>query len=366
MPDAVKTACDSRYRGEEGVSHPYSQHGVFLSEGLGRAYGVVVFHASLSADEKLQQTAEKRYEGKTGLGEEADVAVNYRSGRYGYRKDQSHGPQVEGQVGVFPQYLDQSGEEMPSEYRGDERQEQQGKDLSENEQERVERRQVGMRVYKRHEGGYEHCGRKVYQYDIGCKVCGLSAELLGYHCRGRCRGADEAYHRTFEHYSCLIAGEDYEQGRYGHEAEGLEGKQYQMPAAQVHVAYVHLAEGKEKHEEYEHGLYYGYGSVRKLVCAVQKGYVDVNEIGNDAKDHRNGEGPIPDESYHVLCCLFEIIAFQQFVQGLVVAHHPHHVVAFELDVRRRVWDGNVVPFYSHHYAVGLLVQLCVIEAFAYP
>ena len=184
------------------------------------------------------------------------MTVHYRLGCYRYRKNQSHGPEVKRQVGISPQNLDKSGKEVSCEYGRYERQKQQGEHLSENEQERIERREVGMRVYKRHKGGYEHCGRHVYQYDVGRQVCGLSAELLGYHCRGRCRGADEAYHRTFEHYSCLIARKEYEQGRYGHEAEGLKGKQYQMPATQVHVAYVHLAEGKKEHEEYEKRLYY--------------------------------------------------------------------------------------------------------------
>lgn len=284
MPDAVEAAGYCRYRCEEGVSHPYRQHSVFLSQRLSARYSVVVCSAHLASQPELQQAADERGGHQAKLCCQGHVGMYNGACRGGHGQRERHGPEIEAQVAVVGYREVEPWRKISQQDGSQQGQEQQREHLAEDEHGRVHYAQLRTRVHIRHQCRYECRRDDVYQYGVCGYVVDVSAQFLCYHRAGRGRRAYQAYHGAFEHNAQSVARHEHECHGYGRGRAGLEEQQPRMPLAQAELLGVHLAECDKQHGEDQHRLQQPDGFEGKVVSRLQRGYCRVDEVGGNAGD----------------------------------------------------------------------------------
>lgn len=133
MPDAVEATDYRSDGGEEGVSHPDGEYGVLLAECLTGGYGVVVAVADLSSEPKLQGATNERDDDEPELGGELEVGMHDAASGDGNRQGESYSPEIEREVRAIGKFLGKRGGYEPQEESRDQREEQEGEHLTEDQ-----------------------------------------------------------------------------------------------------------------------------------------------------------------------------------------------------------------------------------------
>ena len=201
MPYAIEASGDGGYGGEEGVGHPDGEGGVLLPDGLPCCDVVARGLADVAAYGELYPAAGEGDEGDAYEHGDAYIAVHDGACGDGNGYGECHGPEVEGGVARVLQALGKTWQGVAYGPCQQERTDEGGEYLADDEHRGGEEGLSLLRIDQRHDERNEQGRGQVDEQDVGDEVCGMASELGTYHGGSACCGADEAGHGTLNEQS---------------------------------------------------------------------------------------------------------------------------------------------------------------------
>lgn len=184
-----------------------------------------------------------------------------------------------------------------------ERTEQQGEHLADDEQEGRKETLFGVRVNERDGKGNDERRKQVDENGVGGEGRSVSSEFAGDDGGGCGRGAYQAYHGSFHDNLSGHVGEKVEEKGREAESARLYQQQPQVPRAGLQFVRVNLAEGDEKHGEDEQGLQDGNAGQRERFERGKQGDVGESQIADNACQHGDRKSPSLQKRYYFHCFL---------------------------------------------------------------
>ena len=197
VPDGVEAACYRYQRIPEGVAHPDSEYGVFLSECLAGLYAAALPASCAPPYGELEYAAEQGDKSYADKGEHVAAAVYDGSCAHKYGQCQGYAPQIETQVYHGCQPIMEPGHEPAYRPCCQAGQDEQRKYLGQYAAECGYERYSGLRIEQRYGERYHNRYCHIDDYGVHDHLCHITTQFAGNHCA--CRGGG-TYHAE---HACL-------------------------------------------------------------------------------------------------------------------------------------------------------------------
>ena len=295
MPDAVEAAGDRHDRSQEGVAHPDAEHGVLLAQSLAGGDTAAVARAYDLAEPELQHAAQQRSHSDLQQHDEAGFVVDQRARAHQNCKRERHRPEVERHAGIAQQPAVEGGQQIAHQPCRDTGQHQHRENLSQYGQEGAVERHAGGGMHHGHHHRNHERHRAVDQDRVGDGAGHVASELAGHHGAGRGRRAYHAQHSGLESVAQRQLGHEGQQQRKPRKGAALHQQQPEHPFVRTHLMRLDLAETQEEHHHDQHGLHEADYLLKHGPGRMQGRNLHVQEVGEDAGEHRENQHPVPDE-----------------------------------------------------------------------
>lgn len=181
---------------------------------------------------------------------------------------------------------------------GQERTEQQGEHLADDEQEGRKETLFRVRVNERDGEGDDERRKQVDENGVSGEGGCVSSELAGDDSCGRSCGAYQAYHDTFHNNLSGHVGEKVEEESREAESSRLYQQQPEVPCAGLQVVRVNLAEGDEEHGKDKQRLQDCDTCQCERFERGKQGEVGESQVADNACQHGDRKSPDLQKGYY--------------------------------------------------------------------